>query len=101
MIMDRISLRLLHAFLLLLLHLNPALGFISGVGDANVRCIERERQALLEFKKALLMTMIYSLHGGAKIKRRIVASGKEFIAASTQVTYWSLIFGVIQKKHNL
>ncbi|KAK7831135.1 receptor-like protein eix2 [Quercus suber] len=37
MIMDRISLRLLHAFLMLLLHLNPALGFISGVGDAKVR----------------------------------------------------------------
>ena len=54
MIMDRISLRLLHAFLMLLLHLNPALGFISGVGDANVRCIERERQALLEFKKGLV-----------------------------------------------
>nr|XP_023917369.1 receptor-like protein EIX1 [Quercus suber] len=36
MIMDRISLRLLHAFLMLLLHLNPALGFISGVGDAKV-----------------------------------------------------------------
>nr|POE79079.1 putative inactive leucine-rich repeat receptor kinase xiao [Quercus suber] len=39
---------------MLLLHLNPALGFISGVGDANVRCIERERQALLEFKKGLV-----------------------------------------------
>ncbi|KAM3729914.1 hypothetical protein ACB098_12G047100 [Castanea mollissima] len=54
MIMDRRSLRLLHAFLMLSLHLNPALGFISGVGDANVRCIERERQALLEFKKGLV-----------------------------------------------
>ena len=52
--MDRRSLRLLHAFLMLLLHLNPALGFVSGVGDANVRCIERERQALLEFKKGLV-----------------------------------------------
>ena len=54
MIMDRRSLRLLHAFLMLLLHLNPALGFNSGVEDANVRCIERERQALLEFKKGLV-----------------------------------------------
>ncbi|KAM4068884.1 hypothetical protein ACB094_12G046000 [Castanea mollissima] len=38
-------------------HLSPALGFISGVGvgDANnIRCIEGERQALLEFKKGLV-----------------------------------------------
>ncbi|KAM4076234.1 hypothetical protein ACJW30_12G047200 [Castanea mollissima] len=50
---------LLHAFLLIMLsaHLSPALGFISGVGvgDANnIRCIEGERQALLEFKKGLV-----------------------------------------------
>ncbi|KAK4571384.1 hypothetical protein RGQ29_029982 [Quercus rubra] len=54
MIMDGRSLRLLHAFLMFLQHLNPALGFISGVGDANDRCIERERQALLEFRKGLV-----------------------------------------------
>ena len=52
------SLKLAHAFfiLLVLVHLRPALGFISGVGvgDANnIRCPERERQALLKFKKAL------------------------------------------------
>nr|POF04416.1 hypothetical protein CFP56_32030 [Quercus suber] len=38
-------------------HLSPALGFISGVGvgDANnIRCIEGERRALLEFKKGLV-----------------------------------------------
>ncbi|XP_065623465.1 receptor-like protein EIX2 isoform X2 [Quercus suber] len=50
---------LFHAFLLIMLsaHLSPALGFISGVGvgDANkIRCIEGERQALLEFKKGLV-----------------------------------------------
>ncbi|XP_030933555.1 receptor-like protein EIX2 [Quercus lobata] len=53
------KLLLLHAFLLVMLsaHLSPALGFISGVGvgDANnIRCIEGERQALLEFKKGLV-----------------------------------------------
>ena len=53
------KLLLLHAFLLIMLsaHLSPALGFISGVGvgDANnIRCIEGERQALLEFKKGLI-----------------------------------------------
>lgn len=53
-IMERRSLKLLHAFLMLLLQFNPALGFISGVEDANVRCIESERQALLEFKKGLV-----------------------------------------------
>ncbi|KAM4068878.1 hypothetical protein ACB094_12G045500 [Castanea mollissima] len=50
-------LKLLHAFLMLLVHLSPALGFISGagVGDANnIRCLEGERQALLEFKKGLV-----------------------------------------------
>ncbi|KAL4594970.1 hypothetical protein ACB092_12G057600 [Castanea dentata] len=42
---------------MLLVHLSPALGFISGagVGDANnIRCLEGERQALLEFKKGLV-----------------------------------------------
>ena len=53
------SLKLAHAFfiLIVLVHLRPALGFISGVGvgDANnIRCPERERQALLKFKKALV-----------------------------------------------
>ncbi|KAK4571389.1 hypothetical protein RGQ29_029987 [Quercus rubra] len=38
-------------------YLRPALGFISGVGvgDANnIRCLEGERQALLEFRKGLI-----------------------------------------------
>ena len=53
------SLKLAHAFfiLLVLVHLRPALGFISGVGvgDANnIRCPKRERPALLKFKKALV-----------------------------------------------
>ena len=50
-------LKLLHAFLMLLVHLSPALGFISGagVGDANnIRCLKGERQALLEFKRGLV-----------------------------------------------
>ncbi|XP_030936549.1 receptor-like protein EIX1 [Quercus lobata] len=50
-------LKLLHAFLMLLVHLSLVLGFISGarVGDANnIRCLEGERQALLEFKKVLV-----------------------------------------------
>ena len=48
---------LLHAFLMLLVHLSPALGFIlgAGVGDANnIRCLKGERQALLEFKRGLV-----------------------------------------------
>uniref|UniRef100_A0A2N9IHU1 Leucine-rich repeat-containing N-terminal plant-type domain-containing protein n=1 Tax=Fagus sylvatica TaxID=28930 RepID=A0A2N9IHU1_FAGSY len=45
----------LYAFLTLLVFLRPAIGFISGVGDANnIRCLEGERQALLEFKKGLV-----------------------------------------------
>lgn len=50
-------LKLLHAFLMLLVHLSPGLGFISGagVGDANkIRCLEGERQALLKFKKGIV-----------------------------------------------
>nr|POE80424.1 brassinosteroid lrr receptor kinase brl2 [Quercus suber] len=42
---------------MLYVHLSPALGFIlgAGVGDANnIRCLEGERQALLEFKKGLV-----------------------------------------------
>ncbi|KAG5549801.1 hypothetical protein RHGRI_014942 [Rhododendron griersonianum] len=51
------SLQLLHVFLLVVLaYLNPALALSSsGVGDAKtIRCTERERQALLEFKEAVM-----------------------------------------------
>ena len=41
-------------FILLSLHLKPALGFISSVGDNNMWCIERERQAFLELKKGFV-----------------------------------------------
>ena len=52
-------LKLVHAFFILsvLVHLRPALGFISGVGvgDANnISCLEGESQALIEFKKGLV-----------------------------------------------
>ena len=45
------SLKLLYSFLTLLLQLQPALGFTLGVGDNSGKYIEKERQALLEFKK--------------------------------------------------
>ena len=48
------SLKLLYAFLTLFLHLKPAPGFTSGVGNGSVLCIEKERQALLEFKKGFV-----------------------------------------------
>jgi EIX receptor 1/2 len=54
LIMGGRSLKLLYAIFTLLMHLKLALGFISGVGDGNMWCIERERQALLEFKKGLI-----------------------------------------------
>ncbi|XP_050255474.1 receptor-like protein EIX2 [Quercus robur] len=53
-IMGGRSLKLLCAIFTLFLHLKPTLGVISGVGDGNMWCIERERQALLEFKKGLI-----------------------------------------------
>ncbi|XP_075647238.1 receptor-like protein EIX1 [Castanea sativa] len=48
------SIKLLYAFLTLFLHLKPAHGFTSGVGNDSVKCIEKERQALLEFKKGFV-----------------------------------------------
>jgi hypothetical protein len=54
LIMDGKSVKLLYAVFTLLLHLKLALGFISGVGDGNMGCIERERQALLEVIKGLI-----------------------------------------------
>ena len=48
------SLIILYAILTFLLHLKPAIGFTSRVGDDSVMCIERERQALLEFKEGLV-----------------------------------------------
>ncbi|XP_023908525.1 receptor-like protein EIX2 isoform X2 [Quercus suber] len=53
-VMGGSSLKLLYAFLTLFLHLIPALGFTSGVGNGSVLCIEKERQALLEFKKGFV-----------------------------------------------
>ncbi|CAK7324053.1 unnamed protein product [Dovyalis caffra] len=43
----------LFVFIVLLLHMKPDHGFISGVEGAKVRCTERERQALLKFKEDL------------------------------------------------
>uniref|UniRef100_A0A7N2MJA8 Leucine-rich repeat-containing N-terminal plant-type domain-containing protein n=1 Tax=Quercus lobata TaxID=97700 RepID=A0A7N2MJA8_QUELO len=54
MIMGERSLIILYAILMFLLHLKPAIGFTSRVEDDSVMCIERERQALLEFKKGLV-----------------------------------------------
>ncbi|KAH7865667.1 hypothetical protein Vadar_009569 [Vaccinium darrowii] len=56
MIMGKNSLHLLHVFFIVFFQfLNPALIISSSrVGDAaTIRCIERERQALLKFKEAL------------------------------------------------
>ncbi|KAF9671197.1 hypothetical protein SADUNF_Sadunf12G0022400 [Salix dunnii] len=39
--------------LVLLLHINPLPEFTTGVTGAKFRCIERERQALLQFKESL------------------------------------------------
>ncbi|KAM4132007.1 hypothetical protein ACJW30_01G217600 [Castanea mollissima] len=39
---------------MLLLHLKPNFGVISVVGDGNMWCLERERQALLEFQRCLI-----------------------------------------------
>ncbi|KAK9287956.1 hypothetical protein L1049_016401 [Liquidambar formosana] len=46
---------LLHVLVMLLLFMKPAIGFNSGVrGEANSRCIEKEREALLKFKQGLV-----------------------------------------------
>ncbi|KAG5549811.1 hypothetical protein RHGRI_014949 [Rhododendron griersonianum] len=58
MLTGKSSMKLLHVFLLVVLpYLNLALALSSlGVGDAEIiiTCIERERQALLKFKEALI-----------------------------------------------
>ncbi|XP_059629142.1 receptor-like protein EIX2 [Cornus florida] len=60
MIIGEIFLKFLHmivvVLLLLCMKMKPAPGlFTLGVGDdANVRCIERERRALLDFKRSLV-----------------------------------------------
>uniref|UniRef100_A0A2N9J7R1 Leucine-rich repeat-containing N-terminal plant-type domain-containing protein n=1 Tax=Fagus sylvatica TaxID=28930 RepID=A0A2N9J7R1_FAGSY len=72
--------------------MKPALGFISGVGDGNMWCIERERQALLEFKKGLIDDNNRLSSWGVKMQRKIAAVGKEFTAVTKQAMYSSLIF---------
>ncbi|CAK7351935.1 unnamed protein product [Dovyalis caffra] len=59
MIMDhKLSLKLLYDvfFVLLIFHKKPggAPGFVAGVGGVKVKCIERERQALLKFKQEVI-----------------------------------------------
>ncbi|GMY36124.1 receptor like protein 30 [Fagus crenata] len=54
LIMGGRSLKLLYTIFTLLMYLKLALGFISGFGDGNMWCVERERQALLEFKKGVI-----------------------------------------------
>ena len=76
----------------LLVHLRPALGFISGVGVAdanNTRCLEGEDKHSLSSKKTSLMIMAASLPGGVKMNIRIAATGKEFTAATKLVMYLS------------
>nr|XP_023871757.1 receptor-like protein EIX1 [Quercus suber] len=48
------SLQLLLTFFLFLLCMKPALGNYWGVGDANLGCKERERQALIKIKEDLI-----------------------------------------------
>ncbi|XP_024046504.1 receptor-like protein EIX1 [Citrus clementina] len=48
------SLQLLFVFILLSLCMKPAVGLSTGEGDADIKCIERERQALLMFKQGLI-----------------------------------------------
>ncbi|GKV30617.1 hypothetical protein SLEP1_g39411 [Rubroshorea leprosula] len=47
------SLQLVYA-LLILVHMQPSIGFNSTIGDDDIRCIESERQALLAFKHGLV-----------------------------------------------
>ncbi|KAG5549808.1 hypothetical protein RHGRI_014945 [Rhododendron griersonianum] len=68
------SLQLLHVFFLVVFpYLNLALSSVgSGVGDhaAIIRCMERERQALLNFKQALIEDYGVSLRGGV-VKKKV------------------------------
>ena len=48
------SLKLLYVLLTFLLHLKLAFGFNPSVGDESFKCIEKERQALLDFKKGIV-----------------------------------------------
>ena len=88
-------LKLLHAFLMLLVHLSLVLGFILGarVGDANnIRCLEGERQALLEFKKVLVDDYGKLSSWRSEDEHKNCATGKEFTATIKQAMYLSLRF---------
>ncbi|THG20508.1 hypothetical protein TEA_025252 [Camellia sinensis var. sinensis] len=87
--------QLLHV--LVFVHLpysKPALlGLSSRVEeDARINCIERERQALLKFKNALIDDYGLLSSWGVKKIKKIVANGEEWDATTTQVMPPRLIF---------
>ncbi|CAK7324056.1 unnamed protein product [Dovyalis caffra] len=49
----RSNFQLLHVLTVLLLHIKPTPGLISGGEGKKFRCIDRERQALVKFKQEL------------------------------------------------
>ncbi|XP_062013947.1 receptor-like protein EIX2, partial [Rosa rugosa] len=68
--MDKIMcLKLFYPLVLLLPHMSP-LGFVSGLGRgaSNIRCIEKERQALLAVKQGLVGNPVVSSWGSNATK---------------------------------
>ncbi|XP_040361909.1 receptor-like protein EIX1 [Rosa chinensis] len=63
--MDKMCLILFYPLVVLSLHMSP-LGFVSGLGrgTTNIRCIEKERQALLAVKQGLVGNHLLSSWGG-------------------------------------
>ncbi|XP_028056696.1 receptor-like protein EIX2 [Camellia sinensis] len=94
--------QLLHV--LVFVHLpysKPALlGLSSRVEeDARINCIERERQALLKFKNALIDDYGLLSSWGVKKIKKIVANGEEWDATTTQVLSGKISPSLLELHH--
>lgn len=86
------SLQLLFVFILLSLCMKPAVGLSTGDEDAGIKCIERERQALLMFKQGLINEYGHLSSWGNEDDKKIAANGEVSAVAIKLGTLPCLIF---------
>ncbi|KAK3192982.1 hypothetical protein Dsin_024292 [Dipteronia sinensis] len=86
-------------FILLSFYTKTALGLQSGIGDDNIKCIERERDALLTFKEDLADEYNFSLHGGMKLLIETAANGEALKKSGPALRKGNISSSFLELKH--